>query len=456
MPSSRTKPSTFIFISQIATSLFTMDDARRFADIVPIPFKIVALLQIGIGFWYLLVKICYEVYLLNILELLNLSYSPHNYGDTGERMPSGEAATTIPADSKENHLLLTGIKSNFKRLLVVNCTLFVNCKVVLYFVSDQGDQTKDHILQGIYYVLSLAAIMTTIGGIFHSTTNPRELGQFRLHSSIKRIMLGGINSNTMRTNDILLSDTLTSYSKVLNDCGLYIWTLVFSSNPYDPKLEFVVLIIPTLIRMKQCWHEYKRTNKLQHALNLTKYSTAIGPLFINLLIKLTLATFNPENKEDLQKEAVLHHLSYLNKWWYVLSTLNAVYTFIWDIKMDWGFQAFDSFFTTTPSVVILRPHRHLYFKSYLFYYFAIVLDFVLRFLWVLKLFIVHENENTGYAHMVGAFLFGSDALSFGYTLVEFLEIFRRWVWCFLKLESDWGKLQDSGIQLELRPFQTKV
>lgn len=431
-----------------------MDQERRFGDIVPIPFKIAALLQIGVGFWYLLVWICHDFYLINILELLNLSYSPHNYGDTGDRMPTGVGATTSPADPKENYILLAGIRLTFRRLLVANCVLFVNCKVLLYFISGDGDQKKDHFVQGLYYVFSLASLLLTMGVIFHSTTNARSLGQFRVHSSLKRIMLGGINSSSMRTNDILISDTLTSYSKVLNDCVLYFWKVVFSSShPYDPKVEFVVLIIPTFIRMKQCWHEYKRTGSNHHMLNLVKYSTAIGPLFINVLIKLTLAA--PDNMEDLQKQAILKHLSYLNRWWYVLSTLNSAYTFVWDIKMDWGFQLFDSLFGSRPYVAT-RPSRQLYFRSHLFYYFAIVEDLVLRFLWVLKLFIVHENEKAGYAHLVGAFLFGSDALSFGYTLVEFLEVFRRWIWCLLKLESDWSKVQDSAILLELRPFQTKV
>lgn len=434
----------------------TMDNARRFGDILPIPFKIVASLQLGVALWYLLVKICWNTYHLNILELLNLSYSSHNYGDVGDRIPTGESATTIPADSKDNQVLITGIWATFRRSLFINIVLFVICKIILYSISEKGDQTKDYILESMFTILCLVSLIFTLMAIFHSTTNPREMGQVRLFTSIKRILTGKINSNTMRTNDILLSDTLVSYSKVINDCGLYAWTLFSSDRPYNPHLEFMVLIIPTVIRMKQCWQEYKQTNKTLHFLNMIKYSTTLGPLFINVLIKVALTSFNRDQKDDAQKDVVLHHLAYLNNWWYVFSTINSVYTYVWDIKMDWGFQAFDTLTTKSSTKVILRPERHLYFKSYLFYYFAMVLDLVLRFLWVLKLFIVHENESAGYAHKVGAFLFGSDALSFGYTLVELLELFRRWIWCFLKMESDWGKLHDSDILIELRPFQTKV
>ena len=101
----------------------------------------------------------------------------------------------------------------------------------------------------------------------------------------------------MRTNDILISDSLVSYSRVINDLGLVIWNYWFDSNiGYNYKFESMILSIPTCIRIKQCWYEYKLTGKTQHLFNLIKYSTGLGPLLINVLLKRMLLNATEQEK----------------------------------------------------------------------------------------------------------------------------------------------------------------
>ena len=122
-------------------------------------------------------------------------------------------------------------------------------------------------------------------------------GQIRIFTTIKRIIRGNINSQTMRTNDILISDSLVSYSRVINDLGLVIWNYWFDSNiGYNYKFESMILSIPTWIRIKQCWYEYKLTGKTQHLFNLIKYSTGLGPLLINVLLKRMLLNATEQEK----------------------------------------------------------------------------------------------------------------------------------------------------------------
>ena len=291
-------------------------------------------------------------------------------------------------------------------------------------------------------------------------------GQIRIFTTIKRIIRGNINSQTMRTNDILISDSLVSYSRVINDLGLVIWNYWFDSNiGYNYKFESMILSIPTWIRIKQCWYEYKLTGKIQHLFNLIKYSTGLGPLLINVLLKRML--LNATEQEKTSGELLLK-LNHLNNWLYFALAVNSTYSFIWDIKMDWHLELFDGLFL----VVSGKKTSHSVVSNYRFqilrkqlalprpiYYIAIIIDFILRYIWILKLFIINEElkkEKIKFIYIFSTFLFGYDAYSLGYALIETLEIFRRWIWCFIKLESDWVELYNDqdllnqDIELETR------
>lgn len=419
-----------------------------FNDVVPLPFRILFIIQLGVYLWYLIIYFCTYYSKLNILHLLNLSYSSHNYAQLDDRLPgTGEFATTVNAERVENQVLLKGVWSNLRSISIYN---FIGYSIYLIAQLKYDDPEKENtnpIIVLLYKGTPIVCFLYLFFRLFYqssSNTSSQSIGQYRVFTTIKRVLLGNINSSTMRTNDILISDTLTSYSKVINDFGLFVWGTYYSSGtPYNIKLEFVILCIPTFIRIKQCWYEYRSTKKLLHFLNLLKYSTAVGPLIVNLLIKTTLKVLSPDNNEQLRENEILARLTKLNAWWYFFSVINSTYTFIWDVKMDWDFGLFDVFFKSqkVSNYRILRPAHQLIYGNIVGYYCIILIDFILRFLWVLKLFIRNEVEDLYMVNKMGAFLFGSDAFSLGYLVVEILEIFRRWLWCFVKLESDWVKLQ---------------
>jgi EXS family len=68
----------------------------------------------------------------------------------------------------------------------------------------------------------------------------------------------------------------------------------------------------------------------------------------------------------------------------------------------------------------LRRHRFLHSNN--LYYIAIVVDFFLRFTWSIKLspHLDHFNDLEG-----------------GIFLMELLEVFRRWLWIFFRVETEW-------------------
>eukprot|EP00731_Ephydatia_muelleri_P012002 Em0006g896a len=108
-------------------------------------------------------------------------------------------------------------------------------------------------------------------------------------------------------------------------------------------------------------------------------------------------------------------LSFADGGWIVVclilfSFVNAAYTFFWDVYFDWAM---------VDSTLSLRSHRLYRHKWY--YYFAMVLNFVLRFSWTIKLTVI--------------LLWWKDS-DLLYTALTVAEIFRRFVWNFFRVELE--------------------
>lgn len=439
-----------------------MDESEQldqiiFDTIIPLPYRILFLIQLGHLLWYLIVYGCYKINNLNVLQLINLSYSSHNYPQLGDNLEVGEEATVNEADIQENDLLLKGIWINFRIISVNTIISYIIYKSIqIIFVNENDHDT----LKLLYHLIPLITMMVICYKIFHNNDR-KSIGKLRIFTTMKRILTGNINSSTMRTNDILISDSLMSYSKVLNDIGIFIWHYFISDEMhYNEILEFLILCLPSMIRIRQCWNEFTLTGNKAHFLNLLKYVSGLSPIFINFLIKFNIEQWGED--EGAEKDQHLQFIKTLNMIWYLASFVNSTYSFIWDVKMDWGFSCFDGIVAkfnhdgTTPapttrniakSLLFLRPDHQLIYTNKLIYYLAIVIDFILRYLWVFKIVIIHDAESSPIINRIGLFLFGYDAFSFGYCLIEVLEILRRFMWCFFKLESDWFKLKPQPIEL---------
>lgn len=137
--------------------------------------------------------------------------------------------------------------------------------------------------------------------------------------------------------------------------------------------------------------------------------------------------------------------------------VNSIYSFYWDVAVDWKLSllqlytppaplpasssdndepssllngAGDSYSGSSsggetihsPNSIherLLRPH--LYFKDPVVYYLAVVMDLCLRFIWSLKIsthLVMHQFTLGGF-------------------ILETLEILRRWIWVFFRLEREW-------------------
>uniref|UniRef100_A0A8C6R8M1 Solute carrier family 53 member 1 n=1 Tax=Nannospalax galili TaxID=1026970 RepID=A0A8C6R8M1_NANGA len=102
--------------------------------------------------------------------------------------------------------------------------------------------------------------------------------------------------------------------------------------------------------------------------------------------------------------------------WIVFCIISSCYTLIWDLKMDWGLFDKNAGENTFLREEIVYPQ-----KAY--YYCAIVEDVILRFAWTVQISI---TSTTGLPHV-------GDIIA---TVFAPLEVFRRFVWNFFRLENE--------------------
>jgi hypothetical protein len=99
--------------------------------------------------------------------------------------------------------------------------------------------------------------------------------------------------------------------------------------------------------------------------------------------------------------------------WMALFVSSSLYSFWWDVYMDWGLGDFKHGFLATP---LMYPHKY-------YYYCVIFLDIVLRFMWVLTL----VPPQSGAKFEIPQYL---TAVSLS------LELMRRTMWGFFRLENE--------------------
>lgn len=267
-------------------------------------------------------------------------------------------------------------------------------------------------------------------------------GRSRTLATLKRISVGGIaEAQDGKFGDILLADALTSYAKVLGD--LFISMCMFfssgSSSTGQPNRNCggfwvpFIIAIPSMIRLRQCLIEYlrvrrvnKRTGRVDaatgwggvHLANALKYSTAFPVIIFSALQRL------PDPSQYGLSETRLFRL------WLLSVIVNSGYSFYWDVARDWDLTLFGSRWERDNPEYPWGLRRHRYFHAKGVYYGAIVVDAILRCTWTVKLSstLDHWNDMEG-----------------GIFLMQVLEVARRWMWIFFRVETEWGKYYFSSV-----------
>ncbi|TVY17968.1 Protein ERD1 1-like [Lachnellula arida] len=266
-------------------------------------------------------------------------------------------------------------------------------------------------------------------------------GRKRFLATLRRVSIGGIAlAHEGKFGDILLADVLTSYAKVIADLFVAL-CMFFSSNGSATKrpdrgcggqyIVPIVIAIPSLIRFRQCIIEYLRVRASnarnggqgaggwggQHLANALKYFSAFPVIVLSALQRHL--SVNHENI-GLTETAVY-------RFWVLAVVVNSFYSFYWDVAKDWDLTLFSAQRDSHSHPFGLR--QRLYFPSKEIYYAVIATDLLLRCTWSLKLS-PHLDHFADFES--------------GIFLMEFLEVGRRWMWIFFRVETEWVRNTGSG------------
>ena len=105
--------------------------------------------------------------------------------------------------------------------------------------------------------------------------------------------------------------------------------------------------------------------------------------------------------------------------WMIAQFISSCYAYTWDIKMDWGLMD-----KNAGSEHPFLREEVVYSTDDKIYYFAIIEDFILRFVWSISVSLKYSG------YLIGDF---GEWLK---TILAMLEVFRRFVWNFFRLENE--------------------
>lgn len=165
-------------------------------------------------------------------------------------------------------------------------------------------------------------------------------------------------------------------------------------------IAFVAAFIPVFYRMVQCTRSLLNKKKLfdPDLLNFFKY-------FFTLLVAIFSYLYGKYNQDS--------HLLYA---WIAVAVVSTVYSYVWDLKMDWGL--------LQPSKKSKYLREKLIYPRVWVYYFAIIVNLFLRFAWILTI------SPALVAHIMKM---RKELMTF---IVGSLEMFRRSMWNFLRVEKE--------------------
>ncbi|KAJ5317972.1 SPX N-terminal [Penicillium antarcticum] len=213
-----------------------------------------------------------------------------------------------------------------------------------------------------------------------------------------RLLLAGIYPVEFR--DFFLGDMYCSQTYAMGNIELFFclyasyWGNPPHCNSTHSRLLGFFQCLPSIWRAFQCIRRYLDTrNAFPHLLNLGKY-------IFGVLYYATLSMY----RIDLQTRFQASFITF--------ALLNAVYTSVWDLIMDWSLG--------NPYAKNPMLREVLAFRRVWVYYVAMVLDVVIRFNWIYYAIFIRNIQQ-------------SALLSF---MVSFSEVCRRGIWSIFRVENE--------------------
>ncbi|KAJ7992834.1 hypothetical protein DPEC_G00266130 [Dallia pectoralis] len=262
------------------------------------------------------------------------------------------------------------------------------------------------------------------GFMFLFLINPFKTGYHKSRFWLLKLLFRVFTAPFHRVEfaDFWLADQLNSLVIVLMDLEYLICFYSFELDWTKPKgllptfngqylchsysygVRAIIQCLPAWFRFVQCLRRYRDTKRaFPHLVNAGKYSTTF-------FVVTFAALYSTHRDQDHSDKDMFFYLLI------IFSAISSLYTLIWDLKMDWGLFDRGAGENTFLREEIVYPH-----KAY--YYCAIIEDVILRFAWTIQISLTTMTNIPSVGDMVA-------------TVLAPLEVFRRFVWNFFRLENE--------------------
>lgn len=219
-----------------------------------------------------------------------------------------------------------------------------------------------------------------------------------LLSTFTRLLLSGFYP--VEFKDFFLGDIFCSLTYSISNVSMFFciygnhWNNCVKCGSSESRLLGFLQCVPSIWRFLQCFRRYADTGDwFPHLANMGKYS-------VSTLYYMSLSLYRIET---ISKYKIL-----LIFW----ASFNSIYSTIWDIVMDWSLFQFDS------KHFLLRDE--ITFKKPEIYYWAIIIDIILRFQWVFYVLFPKQIQQSAITSFC----------------IAISEVLRRFVWIFFRMENE--------------------
>ncbi|KAJ4483240.1 EXS family-domain-containing protein [Lentinula aciculospora] len=406
----------------------------------PLPFRVFALTSLGILAWATNLHGLDNLG-VDAVSALDLRIGDH-YSSSQRYWPDSPRKADV-----------TVLYRNVYRIFI---TYSVWCLVswTMFRSFSQGDPT---LVDVFGYIPAIFALITVLILILPFNVLFRPERDKFLHA-IRRC-LSSSPDNPIYFADVVFADVFTSFAKVLGDVFISLRMLLPGNSLLEPPADHgwtrwimpTIMSIPYLVRFRQCvieWLSVDNTSRRPLA-NAVKYATAFPVMYLSAAQRLVVSDLINE-KGKQAAEAAWHGEHPLFRLWLLFAAMNSLYSFWWDVTNDWGLELLKPGSKTSerplpPRRLVLprlhsgsallgsrRPAEDI--EDYVAYPFGLrptllyplpvyplllFLNLILRLTWSIKLSSHLHSKSEG---------------SVAIFLIEVAEIFRRWMWVFVRVE----------------------
>ncbi|KAG6873406.1 hypothetical protein C0995_015831 [Termitomyces sp. Mi166 len=428
------------------------------AVVFPLPFQILALVG---------------------LEILGWAINLHGLDVAGVDVNSSLELRTDTPNSLPAHFPTSRHSSSFVALYnsIYRIFLIYSSICFTFWLAWRYTTEGEVGLVDVFGYIPAMASLTIICILFYPYNTFHKTERRKFLYAVRRCLFSSWNS-PVYFSDVILADIITSFAQVVGDVWLSLCMLIPGNSILRPQTGVgmsrwilpTVMSLPYLVRLRQCVIEYFHQGNRRSLYNACKYASAFPAIYLSAAQGLV----SEVRSETSDKTEYWEH--FIFGLWLLAALVNSLYSFWWDVTNDWGMDllrlpsgeravrlpsvsarrlprlhsatplvpsnriSFDLQESTEPSrslaeVTNHKRHYHpfglrhsLYFPFFV-YPILISLNLVLRLTWSMRLFhVVNVSSHADVANFC----------------LKMAELFRRWMWVFIRVEWEMVKKGREG------------